>query len=268
MPFTLRDVPASMRREGWTVGARLMDRWLSGQAYTMDTRVKTGAIPPSATAIDTQAVTMAWALRFARAAAANARLITTWSNAQRLPASSRQIELQLRRSIGEHRTDTSKSFRFGNLGLPVTEVNRNCAINVEVISSNWYGGVDDLYAALGNALVKVAVSGVVEREGSAWQVTIDQLATFIRDTYDFIGDQSLGSWGPKGFSRAAVLAPNIEIEPSKPEGFFTEGALYFLVSNDSFNRYRARFGRGGDFVVFSDLRHVRLARPVVVTVPV
>lgn len=126
--------------------------------------------------------------------------------------------------------------------------------------------MDDFYAAFGNAAVKLVVSGqVVPRQGG-WRVTIDQAGTYLRDTYDSNGDQPLGSWGPDGFSRVAVLAPGIEVDPATEESFWLRGQRVFSVSNESFRNYRARYGEGGDFVVFPDLHRTALSSPVPITV--
>lgn len=79
MPFTLRDIPAAMRREHREMGAHLMERWFDAPAWTMSTPIKLGHMPAPARAVDTGSVRMAWLLKFARVAAANNHLLQTWS---------------------------------------------------------------------------------------------------------------------------------------------------------------------------------------------
>lgn len=265
--FTLIDVPSSMRREGWTVGATLMERWFDANAWTMPGTVKTGDTPAPASGIDAGTVKMRWALGFSRVAAANTNLLNTWSRGERLPKSAGQVANQLRRWITQHGLSGRQPFRFGNLSQPIAAVDRLCAINRDIVESSFFGPVDDFYAAFGNAAVKLAVSGQVVPVDGGWRVTIDQAGTYLRDTYDFNGDQPLGSWGPDGFSRVAVLAPDIEVDPAAPESIWIRGQRVFSVSNESFRDYRARFNKGGDFVVFSDLQHTPLPSPVTITVP-
>lgn len=271
--FTLGDIPDAMAREGWPVGAALMRRWFAAPAWTMPGPVKTGDQPPPARAVDTTIVTMAWATRFARVAAARQKLLTTWAQGERRAPSTRQIGLQLGRWFAGEGRGRSGPFRFGDLARDVATVDRLFAVNREIVDSPWYGAADDLYAALGRALVKLAISGEVT-PGSAggWRIAIDEVGTYIRDTYDFNGDQPLGSWGPQGLSRAAVLAPGIMVDAGEVAARAswaidpaTQG--YWSVDNGSFRRYRDRARRGGDFVVFSDVRRSRLTPPVVIELP-
>lgn len=266
MTFTLRDVPAAMRREGWTVGAVLMERWFNAPPYAMDLRVKTGDLPPRANFTETRLVTMAWALGFGRAVDALAQLREGWAQQQRLARSNPVIARQLRRWIAG-RAPPASPFRFGDLGAGSLAVDQACAINYQPIDSSWFGPIDDFYAALGRASIKIAVTGMVTAAGDDWRLAIDEIGFYLRDTYDFLGDQRLGSWGPDGFSRVAVGAPGIEIDPAGTPGFLSGAAQYWTVDNADFRRWRALFGNGGDFVILSDLRRSRLASPVVVTVP-
>ncbi|WP_264080700.1 DUF6402 family protein [Paracidovorax avenae] len=60
--------------------------------------------------------------------------------------------------------------------------------------------VDDFYGAMGEATLKVAVSGWVTPRGHGKVViAIDELAFYLRDSYDFNDDsllsQPLGFWG-------------------------------------------------------------------------
>lgn len=265
MAFTLRDIPATMRKEGWQVGANLMDHWLQARAWTMPDNIKSGNVSAPTRAIETRLVKMQWLLSFGRAATADRRLLDTWASQQRLGASTIQIERQFRKCIGTMKPAALvKPFRFGDLGRSVPWINENCAINIERVDSPWYNATDDLYAALGRALVKIEVSGMAKRDGRGWTVTIDQVGTFMRDTYDFNGDQSLGSWGPSGFSRMAVASLPIEVDWRKKPTFWQRQHEFFTVNNQSFRDYRNTFGMGGDFLLFSDLRRTALPRPVIV----
>ena len=166
-----------------------------------------------------------------------------------------------------YRVAGDRPFRFGDLRRRVPVIDMDCAINREVVDSAWYGAVDDFYAAFGSALVRLAVSGMVEPVSGGWRVTIDQVGTYLRDSYDFNGNQPLGSWGPGGLSRVALLAPAIEVEVRKQPSSFRQGFACFPVSNDPFRQYRGVTGMGGDFMIYSDIRGQRLVQPVTVMVP-
>lgn len=250
MTFTLRDVPAAMRREGWTVGALLMERWFNAPPYAMDLRVKTGDVPPRFNFTETRLVTMAWAMGFSRAVHALEQLREGWSQPQRMARSNPVVAGQLRRWIV--RTAPTGAFRFGDLSGGVPAIDQSCAINFQPVDSGWPGPIDDFYAALGRASIKIAVSGMVTASADNWRLTIDEVGFYLRDTYDFISDQRLGSWGPDGFSRVAVGAPGIEIDPAATPGMWSGAAQYWTVDNADFRRWRALFGKGGDFVIYSN----------------
>lgn len=265
--FYLNDIPAAMRREQWPIGAALMHRWFAGKGWAMPTAVKRGRQPAPPRAVDTASVTMAWAMAVPRFAAAQRRLLATWSRGERLGPSSGEVVAQVRRWMNLYRVAGDRPFRFGDLKRRVPVVDLDCAINREVVDSAWYGAVDDFYAAFGSALVRLAVSGMVEPVTGGWRVTIDQVGTYLRDSYDFNGDQPLGSWGPGGLSRIALLAPAIEVDVRRQPSPFRQGFAYFSVGNESFRRYRGVTGMGGDFMIYSDIRVQRLAQPVTVMVP-
>lgn len=259
MPFTIRDVPTAMRLNGWAVGARLMDRWFAGRPRAMRRQDKTALSKwPDA---ETRIVTMAWALRFDRVAEAQKRLLATWSQPPRLEPTSRVIAQRLRDAgIGG-----GKPVRFGDLSLPAHNMDARWQVNREVIASSLFASVDDFYCAMGNALLMLAVSGEATPIGAGrWRVRIDEVGTYIRDSYDFLGAQPLGAWGPSGFSRIAVLAPEVPIIAELPH---SDGrGRYFSVTNDSFRAYRDHYGRGGDFAIFSDVMRTRPATPVSIEV--
>lgn len=54
--------------------------------------------------------------------------------------------------------------------------------------------LDELTAALGRFAIFVIVSGAAERDDSTTLVTISKIGVYIRDSFDFNGDQALGYW--------------------------------------------------------------------------
>lgn len=243
-----------------------MRQWLAKGGYTMPDAVKRGTQAPPPRATDTQSVTMTWAMAVPRFATAQRTLANTWSNSTRIGPTRRQIAAQLHGWMSTYGVDAAKPFRFGDLSRRVPEIDMRCAVNREVVTSDWYGAVDDFHAAFGSALVRLAVSGMVESVGGGWRVVIDEIGTYLRDAYDFNGDQPLGSWGPTGLSRVAVLAPEIEVDLRR--NIPLTGQRFWRVGNDSFRRFRTLTGMGGDYMVYSNIRRQRLATPVVVSVRV
>lgn len=262
MAFTLHDIPAAMRANGWVVGARLMERWFARGARTMSLDEKRGRVPSPD--VETQIVTMRWAMSFARAARARDELLATWNQGSHLQASIGVIEGRVREWRRNHPPGKAP-LRFGNLAASARQVDTTCQANFKTVTSGIFSSVDDFYAALGNAQVNLAVSGMVEQVAKGRsRLRIDEVATYLRDTYDFNGDQALGSWGPSGIMRTAFLAPAIPVVAEGAED--DPGQAYWSVSNGSFQEYRRHYHRGGDFVILSDVVRTRLSVPVAIEV--
>ena len=222
---------------------------------------KDGRVSPSD--FDDRIVTMSWALRFSRVAEVERHLLSTWNAGPRHGPSMRQLAARFRAWRRWNPSPPGRPFRFGDLTRSTNEVDRECQINRDVVASSLFGPVDDFYAAIGKGVIKLAVSGIATPlPNNRWRIALDQIGTYLRDTYDFNGDQSLGVWSRSGFSRYDPLSYTIAVDPQlAPEG--TENSN-FAVSNASFRGYRRYYHRGGDFVVFSDIRRRRLTTPIAV----
>ena len=258
MPFTIRDIPAAMRLNGWSVGAALMDRWFVGpqRGMTAGNKANLAAWPDA----ETRLVTMQWALRFSRVAEARQRLLQTWHLPPRA-APTAAVVVERLRAAGIGGTG-KRAVCFGDLALSSRTLDTRWQVNREVLESSIFAAIDDFYCAMGNALLMLAVAGEAEPLGGGrWRIRIDEVGTYIRDSYDFFGRQMLGAWGPAGISRVAVLAP---VVPIVAEEEHSDGkGRYFSVNNDSFRAYRTHYKRGGDFAIFSDVLRTRLPHPIV-----
>ena len=91
---------------------------------------------------------------------------------------------------------------------------------------------NDMDAALGKFNLRMAVSGYVK--GKCAFVT--SLGVYVRDRYDFVGNQSLGYWNSS---------------TKYAGGNFLKGDK---VTNESFREHASKTGRGADFLVYSDIK--------------
>lgn len=136
------------------------------------------------------------------------------------------------------------------------------AIQFRVVGGNMdmlIGPMDDLRAALANFTFRVVVAGSVEPEmidrqvasgtpvkvaSGNYLVTIEEVGIYVKDSYDFNDatgeDQDLGNW-------------NMESNTVGRTGL--NGG--FNVHNSDFRKWRAANQKGGDFLVYSDLRVLR-----------
>ncbi len=265
--FQLDDIPGVMRsRMGWPVAAALMERWFRGAAFEMPDLMKQGRdsyrLSRSNPAhLDESTVTMAWALGFARVRAAMAKLQAQWAS----PAGKAQLRLHVKKR-GD--IEIQPRWRFGNLALPAKLLDESCQVNFVSLGS-LADPLDDFYGAMGEALLKVAVSGIVTSKGPGQTaIAIDEMGFYLRDSYDFNDpenaflSQPLGFWGHQGVHRFHVSAPiavsqqDVQKNQSK-----APGQTYF-VQNTDFRQWRALNGRGGDFLVLSNVHRIHLPFPI------
>ena len=132
-------------------------------------------------------------------------------------------------------------------------------INYRVVGFD-FADLDDLSAALGNFAFRVVVAGTIATVVSPppaglpqkapppappkLRITTTDVGVYIRDSYDFNGTQFLGFWNEKD---GAVSGSNPLVGDA--------------VSNDDFRKWRAKNGKGGDFLVYSDLQTTHLTSP-------
>ncbi|GKT00916.1 DUF6402 family protein [Acidovorax sp. SUPP3434] len=234
-------LPTVMRSNNWERGAQLMEKWFSDPSNSS----------PSNGIASTDIITMDWVLGFSRARQVYDTLIAEriWLN----EAARREIVKLLKRknALG------SGKQRF--LLPRMLQSMENEAIQFRVIGGNMdmlVGPMDDLRAALGNFTFRLVVAGTVEAEmtekkvaaGPApkvptgnYLVTIEEVGIYVKDSYDFNDaageDQDLGNW-------------NFESNSVGRTGL--NGG--FNVRNSDFRKWRSANGKGGDFLIYSDMR--------------
>ena len=253
----LDDIPGAMDKMGWTVAPKLMRRWLSATVWNMPADVKGDRADPRTLApvhIDNSAVKMSWALSFERVGAAYQELLAGW----RSPRADQRIKDKLR-SAGW----SGGPFNFGDLSQPTPIVDAISQVNFKHVGG-LFDPLDDLYGALGRAQIKIAVAGKVARDWLEKDcLLIEELGFYIHDTYEFIDakgeTQLLGVWSvDRCLSKtdtAAWLAAPWLVRVNLWPGFVP-------VYNHDFERYRKKRNLGGDFVIYSDIKRVKLPTPV------
>jgi Family of unknown function (DUF6402) len=232
MAVTVTNIPSTMRRENLPKAAELMETWFSRQ----------GAIAPAYSDAVTDVITMKWALKFQRALTVYEALIwdRIWENA----AAQKEIAKMLRRNgFMKDRREVCEA--FGDFTQPVSVLDKDY-INQRPIAAYetdfFMPVVDDMAAALGRFNFRVVVAGTVMPAKAGYEVTVEEIGVYIADSYDFEGEQFLGYWD-MGTSSGT---PGVKLTES--------------VHNSDFRDWRAKTGRGGDFLVYSDLYRTVLSR--------
>ncbi|MDA8455839.1 DUF6402 family protein [Acidovorax sp. GBBC 3334] len=262
--FQLDEIPGVMRsRLGWPVAAALMDRWFRGAGFEMPETMKNGRRYQlnhlDSVRLDEHTVSMAWALGFARVGLAVTQLQAQWANA----AGKEQLQKRVDSYSGGQ---TQRSWRFGNLHQSAKVLDGTCQVN-RLKVGRLSDPMDDFYGAMGEATLKIAVSGLVTPKGPGKAaIAIDELAFYLRDSYDFNDDsflsQPLGFWGPRGVQRTPQSALDIPINEQWMYADADDASRQsYLVQNRHFRQWRALHGRGGDFMIVSDVHRVRLPFP-------
>jgi hypothetical protein len=286
--FKLTDLPAIMDAKQWPVAAILMRKWFAAPAHTMsadEKQGKTDARSYPASLVDTGSVTMAWALSFPRVKQRYEQIFGSSGLFGSTPAvyQSPAARKELIKKLIKAGKFTVRAEAFGELGASVLEVNERWQFQLHKIGGKEYNaaaygkaaaldvlqgdpGLDDMWGALADSLFKIAAAGMVTPKlkefddgvqcgvrAEYYDVAVQTIGVYLRDTYDFNGEQYLGHWSKSS-------APHIRL--------YTMGASrgscpsdYVEVGNAHFRAHRTATGQGGDLLIFSDVLQTRLKKP-------
>lgn len=206
-------IPDEMLSMGWTQAAELLRTWFE----------RPPAIAPNYSAPVTHVIKMDWVLQFARAKLVYEKMIRDriWTNSK---AKERIAEILKRKSrVGGK--------PFGDLSKPVTVVDEEW-INVRPMADVLE--YDALAGALGRFALHVAAAGkLLSIGGGEFRLSIEEIGIYVKDSFDFEGEQPLGIWGARGHT----------------------------IHNSDFRRWRTENHHGGDFRVFSDVKRTKRFPP-------
>jgi hypothetical protein len=214
---SLTEIPYEMRWHHWNEGAELLETWFE----------RPPAIAPGYSAPVTTLIKIDWVLKFQRAKDVFDTMVQDriWTN-----------DAAKQRLAEVFKTRPPAGFTFGDLSRPVTEIDA-AWVNSRPVSSG--STLDGLTAALGGFHLQIAIAGKASPDAAgAVTLTIDEVGIYVKDSFDFNGDQNLGIWGYRD-------------EP---------------VGNADFRKWRKDHNQGGDFRVFSDVKRIRRNPPDVLMV--
>lgn len=220
-----------MRAKGWVDGAQLMEKWFTGPPTAK----------PAYTSPDLATIKIdGWALTFPRAKSVFDAMVRdkVWSNEKAKPLLATRL-----RSLGMLGT-LGKCFDFSRKSVPDQHA---LHINFRTVEFGLLDSLDDMEAALANfSFYVVPLSGDVGPEGGRFRVKLSQVGIHIMDSYDFEGDQDLGYWdeGTNNVSSTWI---------GSGDGV--------KVTNETFRNWRTANSKGGDFLVYSDVKTLTLNPP-------
>lgn len=282
-PFDIQDIPGAMRKLRMPMGALLMERWFKGELNYSPTDqdevvgINQNGVPYPSTMIDTTSITMKWVLEFRRA-----------KNGFDTLAESRMLETKRAREIltlalapykktheSIHPWEESmgdihefhKKFQFQYIDVNASWSER---IAVQLIEEIGNGGIpDDLTGALGSFNFYAAI-GKAHFNRQTGTVTVTQVGIYVKDHYTFVtkpgkASQYLGHWNKTHIAilhrHAAAMALDLQLSDTPVE---IDKNIFYPVHNRDFTAWQQKYGRGGDFILYSDVVWVTLYRPIVI----
>lgn len=251
--LALSRLPGAMRNMGWGTAAALMQRWFDSPAWEMPGSWKTLQTQPSPMSIpdaqcDQRIVTMDWAMKFERCR----RAVEVAESRLDTPKAVARLKQRLR----DARWQGDTPFGLGFRGMSAVQMDANSQVNFAELGDAW-DDLDDMYGALGTAIVKVGVVGTVFKDTNATTgvvrilLHISHLGFYLRDQYDFNGLQYLGTW-----TEDRVLTKVETAFSMTHQGHIIlrlKSGPFAVVTNGDFRAYREETGKGGDFLIYSDV---------------
>ncbi|UZA71573.1 DUF6402 family protein [Pseudomonas viridiflava] len=274
--FPLSSIPKVMARLGWTVSARVMNKWFSGAPYELPKAVKQGDVSASTLSAEKLITDIPFEWLFTASDRVKPKVdeyISGFSSTSEFNGSAGRVKGSLDELSRGLVVLMTRLQRLGLLDAKSKKLkgayldySNKTALELEDISqfnlirfgaSDWEkatDALDDVYGALGTFVIKVAATKfrTVENDNGFPAIEVEQIGLYVRDTYDFLNvgdDQLLGYWSPEG-----VIRPG-------PIDYFTEPAVieksgveYYKVTNGHFNKYRKLHKKGGDLMVYTTVK--------------
>jgi len=101
--------------------------------------------------------------------------------------------------------------------------------------NNIFGSIDDFLATIGALQFRILGKGQLKRvDQEIIEVKIQEIGVYVRDGFEFSGNQFLGYWNPK-------------------TNYVGKNVFGKYIGNKNYREYRERHGKGMDFYNFSDI---------------
>ena len=232
-------VPGIMRANNWSVGAAIQELWFQyprGKSYK--------------DVFDHSIIKMDWYLTYARAKKLYDSMVNAkvWVNEAGRNRIIDIIKRYIRRGNLTLPDGIPKIANFGTFSLkkdydnatnehiPILDLDY---IQSRVYEESRFQNIDDLYCALGDYNMHIAVTGFVYYiNADTYGIAIKEIGVYLKDKFDYDGFQPLGFWSPQ-WKKANKADP--------------ENISYFYVGNSTYREYAARCGFGRDTGIYSDV---------------
>jgi Family of unknown function (DUF6402) len=285
--FDIQEIPGAMRKLSMPVSAKLMEKWLAGELnYSLDEVAEKAMInhdgkPYSLSMIDTTTVKMDWVLKYPRAKDQFELLINKLIYSDRARGALKTTLAPYRNAYKVHPWELCgndlktlhRHFQFQRASVDGT---------FEQKAIQWLRGLprggapNDLSGALGAFNFYAAVAGMRMDQDSGTAI-VTHIVVYVKDNYSFgtkpgEPSQYLGHWNSSG----VILVPEFMATDAArwrwldypvlvgdmPGDLFKKDAVFYPIRNKTFREWQLKHKRGGDFVICTDYKPIRLSTPI------
>ncbi|MBC7620875.1 MAG: hypothetical protein H7293_18135 [Candidatus Saccharibacteria bacterium] len=274
-PFDIQDVPNAMRKVGMPIAAKLQERWFAGAAnysrsdQDLRDEINQNGKRYASAMVDTTTIKLKWVRSFSRAEKAFDELIgESLGSPEALKIlKSKLMPYRHRQDIRSWSAANSNLLEFHQkFQFQYIPVNASWGARIAQFlerSFNADGVPDDLTGALGtfNFYAAVRYARFADAGRTAF---VDEVSVYVRDPYAFTDEQYLGHWSA---SHVAVV-PAHQVAggwlnyPVVDVSVYDKDNVLYPVTNKDYRDWRKQHGQGGDFMIYTDRRTVRLDSPI------
>lgn len=283
--FSVSDIPGAMDKINWPVAAGLMRYWFKGNPWAtedggMDELTKDHKKEPLDPYIESSIVKMAWVLKFERANKVFKELKLKWNSPNALIRMRNDFPAKFAGKV-----DGAYQQKFGS-ARDAEKFGYTNTMSIQTSNANVFL-LDELRGALANFNMRVIAEGEIIIASGKISFLVNRLGYYVDDSYDFsdVGNrfsQPLGYWNYDGVADPvtsngsnflaamgkAEMARTAAMRGEDVQALFRDidGKRYHLIQNSDFAEYRATYGKGGDFTVYSDILYEDVTPPVLIKV--
>ncbi len=252
--FTVTDIPTVMRDKlNWPKSAELMELWFSLPAREMIDNEKT-KIPRDFPIeyINDTLFPWDWLNQFDSVQEA----LTELNNNLTSPAAQKELKENFQQLLKTIEVPDQYAYTWDQEN--VIDLHLDWQFQLAEVGYE-IGTVDDLYGSLGNFAIYAAVTKATiscTDQENVFHIQVEEVGVYMKDTFDFIGNQYLGHWDFEGLglNPAAGLSNQVDSFEWNLPAWTPELGLAFAFGNTDFQKYREETGQGGDLYLFSDVK--------------
>ena len=248
-------IPRIMKKIGWEMGFALQEEWFARKSNEK----------PQENEPLMNVITMDWVLGFSRAKEVYDSLVSSTQKLWVSKLGKKALIQEIKRMIEDGHVSLPRKIHetspFGVVKQNVVNYEHSSKGKMQVplfdkyhyqekefeeslFDTFWNNKLDDLYAALANFVFRMCSSGTITRNNNSYTISVKKVHVYVRDSFDFIDDgllmsQPLGYWN--------IAGQEVNARPKYG---------HRLIKNSSYQEYRKEFDKGGDFILFSDLKSI------------